>query len=1216
MVLGSDGAMTLSDGKLASGADMTLAANAGLVTGAGLEVNAAADMALIAGGVLSNDGKLLAAKEMTVRTTAPDAALNVVNRGLLQAGKLGMGATGQQLALDNSGVLLGDTVDFRGASLDNSGRIQAASGLSAAASDAIANRAGGVLLSVASGSDLSLAGATLENDGVVQSAGALNISASGPTVNRGTLLTTRAADGGADGGLTLRTGSLNSSGVIAAAGAGRLSAVTLFTNTGQIQGRSLDLAAGALRNLGSGSDINGADSVLIRGNAGLILINQGTLRSSGALSVDAGNRTTINNADGAAIAAAGKLTLTGSALDNGGLVQGGDGVASDMADAFINRGSGQVLATGGDVALKAGRIENSGRLQAAGSLTAKAGGTLDNRGVILAQGGAGNLSLEAATVNNSDSGSVQGANAVLLSAADAMDNSGSIQAGGDMLLRASNRVANMGSRSRILGAGAIRIAGPAARLDVFNQGRIQAAGLLQFGALNEALKSLSNTAGGTLMGGSLGIDGITLSNEDRIQSQGAARISVASLDNRNSRAAIVTGLDGSAGSMEVGNTLDNQGAIHNGGKLDIGAGRIRNGDRAGISSRSDLRLTARAEGMENAGALYAGGLLRMAAAGQAISNQSSGAMDASDISIDAGKFINYNTVTARNNIRIATSQEFSNLPVGGLPTIRKEIYYSPVVVLSDTTDKDGIRTILREQTQGVEDKLEGNVPAVKGQIIAGSTLDIDYGRMGLNQASLLSAPNVNIGSSDPNSQGFINNDFHLEVYSFKRRSIEVDTPVLNVFGITIGHDVKFWYPESSGQFGNPARFSGSANSSDAALKHSVSLEMEHYPIAVFDAGIYATNLKVKGGSLENRGRPYQATAHAISTEGMAAQDASWLAGKPGGLVAPGARDGGIAAARGIGFTGLNLRLPRNPNGYFVVAKDPAARYLVETNSLFGVGAGMDGPTGTGARTDAGILPGSDYLAIQLGFNPETLQKRLGDANYENWLVRQQLIARTGSNLLHGAASEAEQFKAMLDNSKAQAGALGLTFGVALSEAQVAAVKNDLVWMVEREVDGQKVLVPVVYLSQACRQGIVRGTVIAADALDMRVAKLKNEGGAISGARRLSVRSDGDVHNISGAIQGGDVAIASATGSIVNATLAETHGEGNLVRTHVGKAAAITSSGAMQLLAGKDIEIKGARVQANTDAVARQRRSGHRYGGGQAGKLRHVVRHADSRVGQQ
>jgi filamentous hemagglutinin family protein len=1189
MILGSDGAMTLGDGKLASATGMTLAAKEGLTTGAGLAAEAAADMALIAGGVLTNDGKLLAAKEMTVRSAAPDAALNILNRGLLQAGKLGMGAAGRQLALNNSGALLGDTVDFHGASLDNSGRIQATSGLSATAGGAIANRAGGALLSTASGSSLSLAGATLENGGVVQSAGALNINTSDVTVNQGTLLTTRSADGGADGDLTLRTGRLNNSGVIAAAGAGRLSAAAVFANTGKVQGRSMDLAAAVLRNFGSGSDIHGVDSVLVRGNSnsGLTLLNQGTLRSGGALDVGAAGRTTINNFDGAAIAAAGKLALNGRALDNSGLLQGGNGVASDMADAFINRGSGQVLATGGDVALKAGSIENSGQLQAAGSLTAKAGSALDNRGAILAQGGAGNLSLEAATLNNSASGAVQGANAVLLSVADSIDNRGLIQAGGDMRLRAGNRVANMGA-SRMLGAGAIRIDGPAARLDVLNQGRIQAAGLLQLGSFNEteALKSLTNTAGGTLMGGELGIYGITLFNSDRIQSQGAARIRMGSLNNRNSKAAIVTGLDGSASSMDVANTLDNQGAIHNGGRLDINAGRIRNGDTAGISSQRDLTLTSRAEGMENSGALYAGGLLRMAAAGQAISNQGSGTMDANDISLDAGKFTNYNTVTARNNIRIATSEEFRNLPVGGLPSISKEFHYDPVVVVSDTTDKNGIRTILREQTRTVTDKLDGNMPAVKGQIIAGNTLDIDYGRMGLNQASLLSAPNVNIGSSDPNSQGFINKDFHLEVHTSKRRSMEIDTPVFNIFGILIGSDVKFWYPEDATQFGNPARFSGSANSSGAALQSSVNLALEHHPIAIYDAGIYATNLKVEGGSLENLGRPYKANPHAISTEGMAAQDASWLAGKPGALVAPGARDGGTAAATGISFAGLNLRLPRNPNGYFVVAKDPAARYLVETNSLFGSSAGIDSPTGAGAGADAGVLPGSDYLAMQLGFNPETLQKRLGDARYENWLVRQQLIARTGNNLLQGAASEAVQFKTLLDNSTAQASALGLAFGVALSEAQAAAVKNDLVWMVEQEVDGQKVLAPVVYLSQATRQGIVRGTVLAADTVDMQVASLSNDGGLINSARRLSVKSDGDVRNISGAIKGGDVAITSAKGSIVNATLAETYGEGNLVRSQVGNTAAITSGGAMQLQAGKDIEVKGAQVQAKTDAVLR------------------------------
>jgi large exoprotein involved in heme utilization and adhesion len=44
--------------------------------------------------------------------------------------------------------------------------------------------------------------------------------------------------------------------------------------------------------------------------------------------------------------------------------------------------------------------------------------------------------------------------------------------------------------------------------------------------------------------------------------------------------------------------------------------------------------------------------------------------------------------------------------------------------------------------------------------------------------------------------------------------------------------------------------------------------------------------------------------------------------------------------------------------------------------------------------------------------------------------------------------------------------LNLQLGVSLSAEQVAALTHDIVWMEEAEVNGQKVLTPVLYLAQA------------------------------------------------------------------------------------------------------------------------------------------------------
>ncbi len=53
----------------------------------------------------------------------------------------------------------------------------------------------------------------------------------------------------------------------------------------------------------------------------------------------------------------------------------------------------------------------------------------------------------------------------------------------------------------------------------------------------------------------------------------------------------------------------------------------------------------------------------------------------------------------------------------------------------------------------------------------------------------------------------------------------------------------------------------------------------------------------------------------------------------------------------------------------------------------------------------------------------------------------------------------------MDNAIASKGALNLSVGISLSAEQVAALTHDIVWMEEREVMGEKVLTPVLYLAQ-------------------------------------------------------------------------------------------------------------------------------------------------------
>ncbi|HYD85787.1 MAG TPA: hemagglutinin repeat-containing protein, partial [Opitutus sp.] len=267
----------------------------------------------------------------------------------------------------------------------------------------------------------------------------------------------------------------------------------------------------------------------------------------------------------------------------------------------------------------------------------------------------------------------------------------------------------------------------------------------------------------------------------------------------------------------------------------------------------------------------------------------------------------------------------------------------------------------------------------------------------------------------------------------------------------------------------------------------------------------------------------------------------------------------------ISLNGLTLNIPSNPNSYFVSNADPKAKYLVNVNASFGI--------------DPGSAVGSDELFKQLGADPDNVQKRLGDAAYETYLVRQQLVDQLGTKFLDGQKNEADQMAGLMANAATEARRLGLQIGVAPSPAQLANLTEDMVWMVEQEVAGERVLVPQVYLSSKTRGLFDAGTAtLAGDKVEMDVGSLANTGGTISGSDSLSIKAKDDITNLSGNISGGDVSL-NAGGSIIN----ETTTRGNADSTVVGRTAGITATGDLDLDAGKDIKIIGGDVKAAGDA---------------------------------
>ena len=135
---------------------------------------------------------------------------------------------------------------------------------------------------------------------------------------------------------------------------------------------------------------------------------------------------------------------------------------------------------------------------------------------------------------------------------------------------------------------------------------------------------------------------------------------------------------------------------------------------------------------------------------------------------------------------------------------------------------------------------------------------------------------------------------------------------------------------------------------------------------------------------------------------------------------------------------------------FKLTEDATAKYLIETNKKF---------------ADYHEFLSSDYLLERVKADPEKVGKRLGDGYFEQQFVLQQIGTLTGKKYLGDYGSDMEQFAALMNAGAVVAEAMDLKVGVALTAEQMASLTTDIVWLVEEVVNGEKVLVPEVFLAK-------------------------------------------------------------------------------------------------------------------------------------------------------
>ncbi|MBB5865791.1 adhesin HecA-like repeat protein [Xanthomonas arboricola] len=225
-------------------------------------------------------------------------------------------------------------------------------------------------------------------------------------------------------------------------------------------------------------------------------------------------------------------------------------------------------------------------------------------------------------------------------------------------------------------------------------------------------------------------------------------------------------------------------------------------------------------------------------------------------------------------------------------------------------------------------------------------------------------------------------------------------------------------------------------------------------------------------------------------------------------------------------------------------------------------------------------------------DPEWTQTRLGDGFYEQRLVLDQITQLTGRRYLGNYADGVAQYRALLEAGVVAAGQLQLSMGVGLTAEQAAALTQDIVWMVEQDYQGQKVLVPVVYLASNSLQLRGNGALIAGGNVELNATNsMSNQGviagadvsitagnllnqGRISGTGSVALEARNDLLN-QGQIQGRDVALVAGNNLVSEASKAI---------NGVGILSGISASNTLQLFAGNDMTLTGTRVQADGSAA--------------------------------
>ncbi|WP_275628638.1 filamentous hemagglutinin N-terminal domain-containing protein [Pseudomonas sp. 273] len=1163
-----------SQGALVSQGDQRISA-ASLDNRGGI-VSAEGNVELVIADALDNrDGGLIDAQR---RLDFSHAATRLHNQGgQISAGSLLL----QAASLDNRGGQLASqsTLDLTLTQGDLDNRDQ---GTLASRGALSIEALGGRLLNgddgfVRSGDNLSLRAVGLDNrQGQVSSQGDATLVLSGALNNAQGRIQSD------DGKLDLHAASTDNSGGILDAALGLLRIVTGYFDNGAGVAQGLDLEVQASGGIGNQQGHLAATRGKAEVETGSATVDNrnGGLYAGDQLTVVAGD---FLNGGGKVGAKGIDFSLEGTLDNDGGLIEAGDWLSLDAVSLSNAQGRLRALGQSGTTRIATrGLLDNrQGTLETAADTLQLSGGALQNAGGTVLHAGNGGFLVDLGQLGQAGGHFITQA-ALDINAPDWTLNS-SLQA--RQLTLNVDRL-QLGSGGQLLAAQGLDGSGghwtndgliasdAGLSLDLSGSytgnGRLTSLDALSLGAKRIELGAPASIAGGS----AASVNANGLSNHGRISSAGDLGVSVASLDNFGSLGS-ATGLR-----VEAGHLLNQGGLLFSGGDMALRVGTL--GNHAGdLYSLGDLHIAGNDQG---------GWAAR-------VENVSGSIESAGALTLLAQDFDNRRGDDFRIGQRIVAGN------------IR--------MYADDVCDGKGCE--FRFQSwERYEDVITQDSP--QATITAGGDFVFRGGAFANLYSSIASGGDIDIQAARFRNQGAAGGvERHLDGAFYTRT------------------DAYYWTFRSNQELYNRYNDPNSPDYDPGALSRQQVLESGGYPEHNFH-NLMISEVQVSGAPAASAVIQAAGNVSIVASEqfdnSVVRRDADAQGIDP--------RDVGTATAAATGQFAVTSQLPPDLTQWQVDPLEiPGFALPSGSNGLFrlsGEGGSADASAPDLAGLGQGIsrvqgVPGnaapgnshkylvetnpeltslksflsSDYLLGLLGYDPDQAQKRLGDGLYEQRLIQQAVVARTGQRFIDGMASGEALFKYLMDNAIAYKDSLHLTVGVALTAEQVAALTHDIVWLEEAVVNGEKVLVPVLYLAQAENRLAPNGALIQGrDVSLISGGELNNHGtlrasgdlgataanignaGLIEAGNRLDLLATGSIRNTAGGIIAGrDVSLTALAGDVINErsiTALDLSADNDRIHKEIANAAArIEASGDLAINAGRDLLNTGSAIQAGGDA---------------------------------